>query len=170
MSGNRPMVLDVITTLREMQKEDMAKQLENMVRSSYYREQAKGTPLVNTGPVEQTQMPASTAPSSQLVSAGPEQVSSGEDGGLGTSKMRVRLKGKMHMSNSPVSVKAVGQTASQPTSSVVPQATGIEKIRQLRATALGLPANSNDSSSVRKVKDLQYLRRTGGGSSTNISY
>ena len=173
MSGNRPMVLDVITTLREMQKEDMAKQLENMVRSSYYREQANGTPLVNTQPAEQAEMPTSTGPSSQLVSSGPVQpMPSADDRNLGTSTMRVRLKGKMHMAPNPVNASA-GLAAQ---SSIVPSGSpetlsGIEKIRQLRANALGM-SHPSDSSAIQKIRQIQNIQRNGGSGSatTNISY
>ena len=127
MSGDRTNVLDTITTLRSMEKEDLALQLENMVRGGHYVGQGKGTPLVNTQPKGTSTL----VPSSGALAPAPKT--------LGTSMMKVRLKGKMFSippEQPPADSSASPGKSSESSSTVTGASTSsIERIKNLRPTA-----------------------------------
>lgn len=124
MNGDRANVLDIVTKLRSMEKEDLALQLENMVREGRYVGQQQGTPLVNTQPrnIESLLIPASRA-------VAPAASKEGK-----ASMMRVRLKGKMFNAPSqesdakatPPGPKPLGVIENSPSSSAV------ERIKKMR--------------------------------------
>ncbi len=137
MSGDRINVLEMITILRSMEREDLALQLENMVRQGNYAGQEKGTPLVNTQPrnIESTLISRSPA-------VGRPAASKDEK----ASMMRVRLKGKMFSVPSQ-------ESAAKPPTPTTPS-----------TKPLGvLEDSSSSTSSIERIKNLRARTISTGG-------
>ncbi|HOW36413.1 MAG TPA: tetratricopeptide repeat protein [Candidatus Omnitrophota bacterium] len=100
MNNENAMTLDVITQLRELREENLAEQLENMVRKSYYVAGEDNGPLVEIKPpADQPPPPLYNQPQPSFGAMGlPPSATSGSGSG---SPGKVRLKGKLHNMSSP---------------------------------------------------------------------
>lgn len=154
MNGDRPMVLDVITTLRSLQKDDLAMQLENMVRDKSYIRPQTEAPLVNTTSKERK-------PDSSLVKSGLEPMPAEVEGGgdQGQTMMKVRLRGKMFGTQAEKVAEAASSGAN-PSPPVVDS--GIEKIKQMRGQSVSGSRPSN-SAAMERIRAMQRQQ-------TGVSY
>ena len=190
MDNDRVSVLQIITTLRSMQKEDLAAQLEGMIRGSALAENKTdettsddnaNPPIQNftsRSPPNSNQYPQNrTTPSSSLIpSSGSgyaqQQPPPLSEGNIpGGSLMRVRLRGKML--GSPGGKKeesAQGYTAPVDTglsnNVATRQRSAIERIRSLRTNAI---AQGRATGSVnRQITNSQ--NQSTPAPATNINY
>ncbi len=151
MNGDRSKVLEIITALRAADKEDLAKQLESMVRQQYYVQAEKNAALVNAQKAKEQPSDIALAEKEpgQLIKAMPgEEPAEAESQphSLSNTIMKVRMRGKM-----------VGGT-DQGTKSAAKHSP-IEKIRNIRENATVINNAQSQVSGIDKVKEMQRLQR-----------
>lgn len=96
MNNENAMTLDVITQLRELKEENLAEQLENMVRKSYYVPGQDNGPLVEIKPpADQSPPPLYNQPQPSFGAVGLPPSAGPASGSAGGSPAKVRLKGKL---------------------------------------------------------------------------
>ncbi len=95
MNNESPLALEIITTLRAMDQDKLATQLEDMVRGHYYVPPDESGPLIVNAPKEKQKgvIVGATVAEEQEPLPEPSQGSAGT--------MRIRVKGKSYNSNPP---------------------------------------------------------------------
>lgn len=150
MNGDYALTLDVITTLRGMNRDELAAQLEQMVRAS--------SPVVPVLPPPELTGPDLGAPvaESTLIKAQPEEdVPVAEDEQQGLGFMKVRLRGKIEDTEDPAGKIHPGT---------------IEADKAASATGRYVPSNYNvnpdeysrDSSALERIQRLRQFRSGAG--------
>lgn len=109
MVDERPLVLDMITSLREAKEDKLAEQLENMVRDYYYVPGETGGSLVNIPPPPEIIREIPSQPK-----ANPQQPAEQEPAGFTT---KVRMKGTMYSVSEAEQKQKQSTVTVRPTSS-----------------------------------------------------
>lgn len=135
MNGDKINVLETITTLRAMGKEDLALHLETIMREGKYLGQEKGTPLVNTQP---RTAPPAVEGNSTLVpgAASGDSTASKDQQSPSASLMRVRLRGKMVNMPSEESVNTSTSSGEKPLGTIENSSDSAERIKKLQSQTL----------------------------------
>ena len=123
MAGEKPMVLEIITKLKQMQKDDLAKNLESMIRDKYYVPPGMpNAPLVKTRPQHGKLIRSGEGESESYVSESQESLEP-----YSAVRLKAKLVNKLHPDNSP----ALGQSYNDSSQYSGPNTTK-ERIRQLQ--------------------------------------